>query len=153
MRCFLGRVLRARFIGSVGTAISDLHSGSVIDVLYTVGSSLAIIGLMVLLFDVAMVGQSNRMVEIVRCAGAAPLDHLLSLHVIVSGVLLLTAILGMPESGEFVIRGGRLNQNLAVQVLGALMIGAVLAVMKRKVPWRRSCLESCGVPWKPGGGQ
>lgn len=32
------------------------HSGSVIDVLYTVGSSLAIIGLMVLLFDVAMVG-------------------------------------------------------------------------------------------------
>ncbi len=130
------------------------HSGSVIDVLYTVGSSLAIIGLMVLLFDVAMVGQSNRMVEIVRCAGAAPLT-IYSLHVIVSGVLLLTAILGMPESGEFVIPWWAAGTRIfVVQVLGALMIGAVLAVMKRKGPLEalmsrivRRAVE------KPGGGQ
>lgn len=35
------------------------HSGSVIDLLYTTGTSLTVIGLMVLLFDVAMAGRQK----------------------------------------------------------------------------------------------
>lgn len=110
------------------------HSGSIIDLLYTIGTSLTVIGLMVLLFDVAMAGHRNRAVEIVRSTGAAPLT-IYSLHVIASGVLLIAAILTMPPSGEFVIPWWAAGTGIfAIQVLGALIIGAILAVTKRKGP-------------------
>ncbi|MFT3943044.1 MAG: heparan-alpha-glucosaminide N-acetyltransferase domain-containing protein [Ancrocorticia sp.] len=110
------------------------HSGSVIDLMYTIGTSLAVVALMVLALDVALVGRRNRLVETVRCTGAAPLT-IYSLHVIVTGVLFIAAVAMMPETGEFVMPWwGAGTKIFALQLSAALMIGAVLAATKRKGP-------------------
>lgn len=127
------------------------HSGSIMDLLRTFGISFFVIGALVFLFDRertsrAAVDPSNpgtlpgpgigaRILDVVRATGAAPLT-IYALHIVVSGICQhpyfgqqaqLTSASDIPW---WVLGPGA----FALQIAGALAIGAVLSATKRRGP-------------------
>lgn len=131
------------------------HSGSVMDLMRTFGISFAVIGLLVFLCDrerpvlpAAELGSKNaltapttaasvgaRLLDVVRATGAAPLT-IYTLHIVVSGILLYPYFsAGADPAGLANIPWWVLgNGAFALQIAGALAIGAVLSVTKKRGP-------------------
>lgn len=109
------------------------HSGSPMDLLRTIGIACAVIGLLVLLCDARPGARTGRALEVLRCAGAAPLT-VYAAHVAVTGWVLGPVVEnpslfvdGLPwwtvGTGAFLL-----------QLAGVLAIGAVLAATRRRGP-------------------
>ncbi|TDP95466.1 uncharacterized protein DUF1624 [Leucobacter luti] len=116
--------------------IATPHSGSPLDILRTAGIALAVIGLLVLLCDVGRAAAGRPLGPVlgtVRAAGAAPLT-IYSLHIVATGVLLEPAFQdpSIWESGFPWWAAG--ISAYALQLGGALLIGALLARLGTRGP-------------------
>lgn len=117
------------------------HSGSPLDILRTAGIAVGVIGLLVLLCDVvggrARVASGShgpgRILDTVRAAGAAPLT-IYTLHIVATGILLEPALAdpAVWDNG-FAWWVAGLGA-LALQIGGALVIGAILSATGRRGP-------------------
>lgn len=125
------------------------HSGSIMDLMRTFGISLAVIGLLVFLCDreqraltsaepgslPAAPSIGARLLDVVRATGAAPLT-VYTLHIMVSGLLWYPYFganadpAGLAHIPWWVVGNGA----FALQIAGALAIGAVLSVTKKRGP-------------------
>ena len=123
--------------------VATPHSGSPMDLVRTIGISLAVIGLLVLLCDTGSRGAGSRgagsrgpaarALDAVRSTGAAPLT-IYALHIVVTG-LVLTPLFEDPsllESGIPWWAAG--TTAFALQLGGALVIGAILSATGRRGP-------------------
>lgn len=122
--------------------VATPHSGSPMDLLRTVAIACAVIGLLVLLCDRGArpgaprptgTGFGARALDVVRSAGAAPLT-VYALHIVVTG-LVLTPLFEDPsllESGMPWWAAG--TSAFALQLGGALVIGAILSATGRRGP-------------------
>lgn len=121
--------------------IATPHSGSPIDIIRTAGIAVAVIGLLVLVCDVARGDGPGHTADrplgpvlaTVRAAGAAPLT-IYALHIVATGVILEPALqdpatwdTGFPW---WVAGVGA----YALQLAGALVIGAILAASGKRGP-------------------
>lgn len=125
------------------------HSGSMMDLVRTFGISFAVIGLLVFLCDRerptlpgseassanAATSIGARLLDVVRATGAAPLT-IYTLHIVFTGLLSApyfgagadpTALINIPW---WVVGNGA----FALQIAGALAIGAVLSATKKRGP-------------------
>ena len=113
--------------------IAAPHSGSPMDILRTAGIALAVIGLLVAIFD-ANGRRTGRLTEVFRAAGAAPLT-IYTLHIIATG-LIYTAVM----QDESVLASGTLPWwvaglgALGIQLAGVLVIGVALSATGRRGP-------------------
>ena len=114
--------------------IATPHSGSPLDLARTIGIALAVIGLLVLVFD-ALLGarRPGPVLGTIRAAGAAPLT-VYTLHIVATG-LTLGPLLEQPE----LLAGGMPwwamgLSAFGLQLAGVLVIGAVLAALGRRGP-------------------
>lgn len=126
------------------------HSGSIMDLVRTFGISFAVIGVLVFLCDrerpaipsveaasmpTAAPGIGARLLDVVRATGAAPLT-IYTLHIVVSGLLWFPYFgagadpEGLANIPWWVVGNGA----FALQIAGALAIGAVLSVTKKRGP-------------------
>ncbi len=130
------------------------HSGSIMDLMRTFGISFAVIGLLVFLCDrerraltstepgslpagttATTPGIGARLLDVVRATGAAPLT-VYTLHIVVSGLLWYPYFsanadpAGLANIPWWVVGNGA----FALQIAGALLIGAVLSVTKKRGP-------------------
>ena len=115
--------------------IATPHSGSVMDLLRTLGIGAAVIGLLVLLCDGIAWRRRSGVLEVVRAAGAAPLT-VYALHVVVTGVT-LTAVFADPAiaSGAAVAPWWAVGIGaFCLQFGGAVALGAILARVGRRGP-------------------
>jgi len=121
--------------------VATPHSGSPMDLLRTIGIACAVIGILVLLCDghgdgrsdVRCEGGARSALEVLRCAGAAPLT-VYTLHIVVTG-LLLAPVMEDPavlENGFPWWAAG--TGAFALQLAGVLAIGAILAALGRRGP-------------------
>ncbi|TQM66106.1 uncharacterized protein DUF418 [Klugiella xanthotipulae] len=121
--------------------VATPHSGTVVDLLWTVGLSAAVIGLLVLLCD-ALPG-SRRAVEPIRAAGAAPLT-IYCLHVVATA-LLLGPFTGDPSAGADSTPWWAVGLGaFGIQLAGALALGAILAATRRRGPLEAMMSETVG---------
>lgn len=110
------------------------HSGTVFDLLRTIGISFAVIGVLVWLCDrEGVAGRApGRVLGVLRATGAAPLT-VYTLHIIVSGLLM-----GPYRDPEVMMQGmpwwAQGPGAFALQLGGALLLGAFLAAAKRRGP-------------------
>lgn len=134
--------------------LASPHSGSVMDLVRTFGISFAVIGVLVFLCDrerraltstepglmpagtaVATPSIGARLLDVVRATGAAPLT-IYTLHIVVSGLLWYPYFsstadpAGLASIPWWVVGNGA----FALQIAGALAIGAVLSVTKKRGP-------------------
>ncbi|GAB3630710.1 heparan-alpha-glucosaminide N-acetyltransferase domain-containing protein [Microbacterium shaanxiense] len=109
------------------------HSGNPADMLRTVAGACLLIGLFILLFDVRR-REHGFAVETVRAAGAAPLT-IYTAHVLVTMLLSAVAtraiIAGEATAPVWYAQGVGI---LLLQIVGVLVIGAVLARLHRRGP-------------------
>lgn len=120
------------------------HTGSPIDMLRTVGISCAVIGILVLLCDGRDRPRLSGPLETLRAAGAAPLT-IYAAHVIATGIL-FAPLMADPSALEngfpwWVAGTGA----FALQLAGAVLIGAILAKLGRRGPLE--ALTSGAVRW------
>lgn len=120
------------------------HSGSVMDLLRTIALALMLIGLLVYLCDrerpqrtseAAPGGVGARLIDVVRATGAAPLT-IYTLHIVVSG-LLQGAYFSQTEAwatADQIPWWAAGAGAFALQIAGALAIGAVLSATKKRGP-------------------
>lgn len=118
--------------------VATPHSGSPLDLARTIGIALFVIGLLVAIFDG---GRSRRepgfVLNVFRSAGAAPLT-IYSLHVVATALLLQPAIEALmlqdaPNAGDLPWYAIGMPA-FGVQLAGAILIGAILAVLHRRGP-------------------
>lgn len=118
--------------------IAAPHSGSPLDIVRTAGIALAVIGVLVAIFDTSRVlaqapRSHSRLTEVIRAAGAAPLT-IYTAHVLATAGVWLSTLLS--SDGElaalpwWVVGVGA----FAVQLAGVLVIGAILAATGRRGP-------------------
>ncbi|MGO2141558.1 MAG: heparan-alpha-glucosaminide N-acetyltransferase domain-containing protein [Leucobacter sp.] len=113
--------------------IAAPHSGTPLDIARTVGIALAVIGLLVFMFDAAGT-RTSRVTEVFRAAGAAPLT-IYTLHIVVTGLLYAPlmnnpeAVLaaGMPWWVSGVAAWG-------VQFAGVIVLGIILSATGKRGP-------------------
>jgi len=106
------------------------HSGNPADMLRTVAGACFVIGVLVAVFD----GRQRHpgvALEAVRAAGAAPLT-IYTTHVIVTGVLHQLALASADADG--LAWYGRGAAIFLVQLVGVLLIGLALALLRRRGP-------------------
>ena len=123
------------------------HSGSIMDLARTIALSALVIGLLVWLCDrerpqasasvATSPGLGARLLDIVRAAGAAPLT-IYTTHIVVSGIIQGTFFRAaeragaLPETGiPWWVMG---PWALVAQLVGVLVIGAILSLTKRRGP-------------------
>lgn len=117
--------------------VATPHSGSPMDLLRTIGIAGAVIGILVLLCDArgeARGGaRTGGALEVLRCAGAAPLT-VYTLHIVATG-LLLAPVMEDPAVLENGIPWWAAGTGaFALQLAGVLVIGAILAALGRRGP-------------------
>ncbi|QIM18839.1 hypothetical protein G7066_10005 [Leucobacter coleopterorum] len=117
--------------------VATPHSGSPMDLLRTIGIGLAVVSVLVLIFDVARGNRKpSRVTDIVRSAGAASLT-IYTLHVAASGML-FSAVLADAEST--IAANGMMPWwaagpwSFLIQFAGVLVIGAILSFTRRRGP-------------------
>lgn len=107
------------------------HSGTPVEMLRTVGISLAVIGLLVTLFD-SRGGAPGRITDVFRAAGAAPLT-IYTLHIIATSLVYAPIYAGAEFSEGtpwYVVGLGAFG----VQLAGVLVLGVILSALKRRGP-------------------
>lgn len=113
--------------------VATPHSGSQMDLLRTIGIAGAVIGLLVLLCDGRGEARTGKALEVLRCAGAAPLT-VYTLHIVATG-LLLAPVMEDPAVLEHGIPWWAAGTGaFALQLAGVLAIGAILAALGRRGP-------------------
>ncbi|GAA1326892.1 heparan-alpha-glucosaminide N-acetyltransferase domain-containing protein [Leucobacter albus] len=111
--------------------IASPHSGSPIEMLRTVGISLAVIGLLVTLFD-SRGSAPGRVTDVFRAAGAAPLT-IYTLHLIATSIAYAPLYAGSDFGGALPWWVAGLGA-LGIQLAGVLVIGLVLSLTGRRGP-------------------
>lgn len=112
------------------------HSGSVGDLIRTIALSMFVIGALVWLFDRESVRgrKIGRPLDIVRATGAAPLT-IYTLHIIVSGLLISPQLRNVDAIMNGTIPWWAVGVGaFALQLAGALIIGAVLSFTGKRGP-------------------
>ena len=107
------------------------HSGTPIEMLRTVGISLAVIGLLVTLFD-SRSARPGRFVDVFRAAGAAPLT-IYTLHIIATSMAYAPLYAGVDFQSQLPwwVAG---PWAFAVQLAGVLLIGIILSATGKRGP-------------------
>ncbi len=111
--------------------IAAPHSGSPAEMLRTVGIALAVIGLLVTLFDTHDRGPS-RFTDVFRAAGAAPLT-IYTLHLLATALVYAPLYAGveMPDGANWWVAG---LGAFGLQLAGVLVIGVILSVTGKRGP-------------------
>lgn len=107
------------------------HSGAPMEMLRTVGISLAVIGLLVTLFDSRRT-PPGRITDIFRAAGAAPLT-IYTLHLIATAAAYGPIYAGTDFGATFPWWVAGLGA-YGIQLAGVLVIGAILSALGRRGP-------------------
>lgn len=114
--------------------IAAPHSGSPMDLLRTIGISLAVIGLLVAIFD-RQNARAGRVTEVIRAAGAAPLT-IYAMHIMLTGLAYVPVFSDERYfTGELAIPwwvGG--SAAFAIQLALVLVVGFALARLHRRGP-------------------
>ncbi|MGK9148449.1 DUF1624 domain-containing protein [Plantibacter flavus] len=107
------------------------HSGTTLDLLFTTGIAGVVIGLCLLLGTVLTRGWSRALLPATG-AGAAPLT-VYSAHVVMAavGALIASAGLGMTEDKIWLVSSPQL---WVLHILGALLLGLLIALTRRRGP-------------------
>ncbi|KAM9863440.1 heparan-alpha-glucosaminide N-acetyltransferase domain-containing protein [Leucobacter sp. BZR 635] len=107
------------------------HSGSPIEMLRTVGIALAVIGLLVTLFD-SRGAAPGPVTDVFRAAGAAPLT-IYTLHLVATSIAYAPVYAGVDLSAGTPWWIAGLGA-FGIQLAGVLVIGVILSLLKRRGP-------------------